>query len=239
MSSGRRDDLNAAPESAARGWAKLGHVDLYALNPDQVRDISDLMLDDAGRLRVVPASDLASTTPQERFLFGVRHGLYSFPTEELCEFLRQRIRGRSAIEIGAGHGALAAALSIPATDSRLQEEPAVRAHYAGIGQPVVPYGQAVKKLSAADAVSTYRPSVVIACWVTHLFDPERPWAGGNPAGVDEASIIASCDEYIFIGYEHVHRGKPIWALPHEKLAPNWIYSRAVNGSRDFVGIWSR
>ena len=90
----------------------------FALDPKQVRDISPFMLDARGRLRVVPPSTLASTTPDERLLFGVRHGAYSFPTEELCDYLRERIAGRRAIEISAGNGVLAEALGIPATDNR-------------------------------------------------------------------------------------------------------------------------
>lgn len=209
----------------------------YPTDATNVRDISSLLLDSHGQLRVVPARTLEATTAQERFAFGVRHGLYSFPTEELCAFLQARIQGRTAIEIGSGHGALASALSIPATDNRQQEEPAVKAHYRHIGQPTVPYGEHVEKLDAVAAMQKYRPSVVIACWVTHLFDQDRPDAEGSMFGVDEASLIASCDEYIFIGNEQVHAKKPIWMIPHEKLTPSWVYSRAINGSRDFVAIW--
>lgn len=212
---------------------------VYLTDTTSVRDISSLLLDNHGRLRVVPARSLEGTTAQERLVFGVRHGLYSFPTEELCDFLRARIQGKTAIEIGAGHGALARALSIPATDNRQQEEAAVKAHYRQIGQPTVPYGEHVEKLDAVAAVQRYRPNVVIACWVTHLFDADRPDAGGNMFGVDEARLIASCDEYVFIGNEQVHANKPIWAIPHEKLTPSWLYSRAVNGSRDFIAIWRR
>jgi hypothetical protein len=214
-------------------------MDLYFTNASSVRDISSLLLDKHGRLRVVPARVLATTTAQERLVFGVRHGLYSFPTEELCAFLRAFIRGKTAIEIGAGHGALAQALSIPATDNRQQEEASVKAHYRQISQPTVPYGEHVEKLDAADAVEKYRPNVVIACWVTHLFDSNRPQAGGNVFGVDEAKLIASCDEYVFIGNEQVHAHKPIWAISHQRLEPPWLYSRAVNGSPDFIVIWRR
>ena len=219
--------------------SKMSSMDVYFSDSTSVRDISDLLLDSHGRLQVIPAQVFVGTTAQERLLFGVRNGLYSFPTDELCDFLRDRIRGKSAIEIGAGHGVLARALSIPATDNRQQEEAAVKAHYRQIGQPTVPYGEHVEKLDAAAAVQKYRPNVVIACWVTHLFDTDRPEAGGNLFGVDEAGIIASCDEYIFIGNEQVHAHKPIWAIPHEKLTPPWLYSRAVNGSRDFIAIWRR
>lgn len=170
-------------------------------------------------------------------LFGVRNGVYGLPTAELCDFLRGRIGGRTAIEIGAGTGALARALGIVATDNRQQEGAAVRAHYQRLGQPTVPYGPNVEKLDAHRAVERHRPQVVIACWVTHRFDPKAPDAGGSETGVDEAAIIASCEEYIFIGNEHVHHYKPIWKLPHEKLTPSWLYSRAINGTRDFIGIW--
>lgn len=214
-------------------------MEAYFTNAASVRDISSLLLDKHGRLRVVPARSLEDTTAQERLVFGVRHGLYSFPTEELCEFIRARIKGKSAIEIGAGHGALAAALAIPATDNRQQDEPEIKAHYRQLGQPTVPYGDHVEKLDAASALRKYRPKVVVACWVTHLFDATRPEAEGSMFGVDEAELIASCDEYIFIGNERVHAHKPIWAIPHEKFAPPWLYSRAVNGSRDFIAIWRR
>ena len=138
-------------------------MDAYTLEPAEVRDISGMLLDERRCLRVVPARLLEATTPQERLLFGVRHGLYSFPTEELCSFLRERVRGRRAIEIGAGHGALAKALAIPATDNRQQEDEPVKSHYAALRQPTVPYGEHVEKLDAAAAVEKYCPDVVIAC----------------------------------------------------------------------------
>lgn len=169
-------------------------MDMFAIDPGTTRDIAPVLLDEDGRLCVVPACVLEETTPPERLLFGVRRGLYSFPTEELCLFLKDRIGDRTALEIGSGHGTLARRLLIPATDNRQQGEPALRAHYDALGQAPVPYGIHVEKLDAACAVEKYRPSVVIACWVTHRFDPHDPDAGGNATGVDEAAIIAACDE---------------------------------------------
>ena len=119
------------------------NMEAFAIDPTKVQDISSRLLDDRGRLRVSSARTLAGTTAQERLLFGVREGIYCFPTDELCEFLRSRIEGRTAIEIGAGHGVLAEALSIPATDNRQQEDPELKAYYAQIGQPTVPYGENV------------------------------------------------------------------------------------------------
>lgn len=212
---------------------------LSVFAPGGVRDIAPLLLDDEKRLRVVPAQVLADTTPEERLTFGIQHGLYSFPTVELVDHLRERIGGRTAIEVGAGHGVLAQALGIPATDNRQQEGVALQNYYRQIGQATVPYGDHVERLDAQAAVKLYKPQVVIACWVTHRYDLARHAAGGSQTGVDEAAIIAGCEEYIFIGNELTHAGKPIWGLPHEVIYPGWVFSRAVNGSRDFVASWRR
>lgn len=213
----------------------MSHV---VIDPCTVRDISPDVLDDAGHLRVMPGAYYRGTSVQERALFGVRHGLYGFLTEELIEWLHTVIDGRSAIEIGAGHGGLAAALDIVATDSCLQSDPDVAAYYAALGQPPVRYGRNVEKLDAAQAVDKYRPQVVIASWVTHLYQQSRHGAGGNMFGVDEEYILDECEAYIFIGNTAVHRGKSIWSRPHEIWHPDWVFSRAVNGSPDFIAIWS-
>src|SRR5688572_18599020 len=97
--------------------------------PDGIRDISADALDENGRIRVLPAAYWETTTPQERALFGHKHGLYSFPTVELVEWLRGFIGDGSAIEIGAGHGVLAETLDIPATDNRMQEKEPYRSVY--------------------------------------------------------------------------------------------------------------
>ena len=80
---------------------------------------------------------------------------------------------------------------------------------------------------------------MIASWVTHRFDPARLDAGGSETGVDEVALLDSCDTYIFIGNEEVHAKKAIWAFPHVKLPPQWLFSRPMNGSSDFIAIWSR
>lgn len=207
------------------------------LDPRSIRDISGLLLDEQGRLKVVPASVLAQTTREERALFGVRHGLYSFPTLELVEHVRTLIGGRKAIEIGAGYGVLAAALGIPATDNRQQEQPDIAAYYAALRQPTVPYGPNVERLDSRQALAKYRPQVVVGCWVTHRYDPRRHEAGGNQDGVVEEEVIDSCEAYVFIGNEKVHAGKSIWSRPHEKMTAPWVYSRAANGSPDFIAVW--
>lgn len=209
------------------------------IDPNKIRDIAPLLLDEQGRLKVVDASVLAQTTREERALFGVRHAYYGLLTTELVEHVQSLIAGRSALEIGAGHGGLARALGIVATDNHQQSWPEIRAHYEMLRQPTIRYGENVLELDAAQAVAQFRPQVVVASWVTHRYDPRRHGAGGNQDGVCEEDIIRQCEMYIFIGNEQVHTHKSIWALPHEKIFPSWLYSRAVNGSRDFIAVWQR
>ena len=212
---------------------------VLALNPSGVRDIAPEVLDSDGRLRVLPAEYWATTTSEERALFGHYHGLYSFPTVELVEYLKELIGDRSAIEIGAGHGVLAEALGIRATDSRQQEQQKYREHYRRVNQPIVAYGPNIVECDGNRAVRKYKPQVVIGCWITHKYDPRRHAAGGNEAGVKEEEIVAGCDSYVVIGNEQVHASKSIWKLPHTIEHPDWLYSRAHNGTPEFIAVWSK
>jgi len=110
-------------------------LEAWEVERDELEDLAPLLLDAQGQLRVVAAADLERSTPQARLRFGVTHGIYGFLTQELVNWLDALIAGRSAIEIGAGHGQLAVALGIPATDNRQQDEPEVRAHYPPWASP--------------------------------------------------------------------------------------------------------
>jgi hypothetical protein len=203
------------------------------------RDLRKLVLDPGGRLRVLPAEFWETTTAVERGMLGARTGSYVLPTMQLVDRLRELIGGRTAIEIGAGNGVLAEALGIIGTDSHQQDIPKYRRVYEQLGQAPVPYGRDVVNVTAATAVRTYRPQVVIGAWVTHRFDPARPDLRGNEVGVDEADIIDICETYILIGNTNVHRGKPIWALPHTIEYPPYLFSRATSGGREFIAVWNR
>lgn len=214
-------------------------METFILDTARIRDLTPLALDGNGRMRVLPAAFWAGTTRAERALFGHTHGIYSFPTIELVEHLREQIAGRAAIEIGAGHGVLAEALGIPATDNFMQVREPYRTTYDKLGIPPVRYGPNVINCHAYRAVRDFRPEVVIACWVTHKLDPARPEAEGNPIGLDEHDILAMCAEYIFVGHRKVHENKAIWELPHHIAYPDFMYSRAGNTSPDFIATWRR
>ena len=224
------------------GWWWSGYdravTDFLLIDP-RVRDLSPMALDERGALKVLPTSFWETTTPRERALFGHRHGFYLLPTVELVEHLHELIGGRSAIEIGSGNGVLAQALGIPATDNCMQRRSHYRRIYEATGQPTVTYGRNVTPLSAADAVRRHKPDVVVAAWVTHRYRQDRHWAGGNEIGVDEEDVIAHCSTYVVIGNEHVHRTKSIWDLPHTITYPPFVVSRAANGSRDFIAVFTK
>ncbi len=205
--------------------------------PAGTADISDAVLDERGRLRILPAAFWAETTIHERALLCVKHALYCIPTVELIERLQELIGGRSAIEIAAGNGLVAEALGIVGTDSHQQLLPKYRRVYENMGQPVIAYGPNVQNMDAATAIRTHRPDVVIGCWVTHKWEASRHWAGGNEAGVDEMDVLANCQNYIFVGNTQVHRAKNIWDVEHQIEYPPFLYSRAMNETKDFICVW--
>jgi hypothetical protein len=211
--------------------------DAKVIDARNVRDLRPDALDAEGRIRVMPAAFWASTTHQERALFGSRTGIYSFPTTELVERLHDVIAGRAAIEIGAGHGVLAEALGIPGTDSFQQRLPRYRELYERSGLAIAPYGSMVAEMHASRAVRYYKPRVVIGCWVTHKYDPKQHERGGNEVGIDEPDILRHCEAYVLVGHERVHQHKPIWSRKHTIEYPSYVYSRAMEGGRDFIAIF--
>jgi hypothetical protein len=196
-------------------------------------------LDERGNLRTMPADYYAQFTREELAAFGNITGNYLFPTTELVRWLCERIAKRTAIEVGAGNGALGRALYIPATDNYLQCVPEVAQYYLAHGQPLTRYGDTVINLDAHAAVEHFKPQVIIAAWLTHRYDAKHHELGGSVYGPDESQLIAACEEYIFIGNERVHAAKPIWRTHEavEVLQPPWLYSRAINGSPDFIACF--
>lgn len=211
--------------------------DIVQLDPNNLRDLRPQVLDPQGRLKVMPADFYAQTSRLERALLGTRIGAYGFPTTELVDWLRSVTRGKRAIEIGSGNGVLASAAGLIGTDSFLQREPSVRRYMEALQQPLIPYDDQLDCLPAEEAIRRHKPDIVVGCWVTHRYDAARPEAGGNSFGIDESWVVENCKTYIFIGNEEVHKHKAIWTYPHKKYHPNWVYSKAHNGSADFIAIW--
>ncbi|HDS4345610.1 TPA: hypothetical protein QH074_004299 [Enterobacter hormaechei subsp. steigerwaltii] len=203
------------------------------------------LFDEAGTLQPMPARFWSTMPREDRQRFGHHHALYSFPTVELIERLTA-ILPAATLEIGAGNGGYCKALGIRGTDSYQQIEPQMKAYYDLHGQPVISYGAHVEKLDAKTAIKKYRPSCVLAAWVTHKWDPRRPNIGGNMWGVDEHWILDHVDTYAFIGNSNVHAPKPIFTdLNSQRITSHLVdviplddCSRARGGT-DFLCIMTR
>lgn len=192
-----------------------------------------------GLLQVMPAEFYAGERQNDISVWCVRRGFYCLPTLELVDFLRREIGTDSAVEIGAGHGAIGRALGIPITDSKQQERSDVAQLYGQLGQAPVMYPADVEKLTALEAMEKYRPSVIVGAWVTHRYDPKSPQRGGNVNGVDERKLLAKAylQRYLFVGHERLHAKKPILARPHVTHEPGYLYSRAVD-PLNVIWVWT-
>lgn len=204
------------------------------------RDVSyldALLLDDQGRLKVVPSEVYERLDWTDLRIWCHLHDFYGLPTTELVTFLRGLLGGRSAIEVGAGHGALGRALGIPITDSKVQEIPEVRLLYALQGQPTIDYPSDVEHLDALDAIQKYKPQVVIGSWVTQTSDGTRP---GCMYGIDEEAVLDRVESYVVFGSLKVHGGdmKVISSRPHVTLRKPWMWSRAPVGDSALF-IWGK
>jgi len=205
------------------------------------QDALDAQALDNGVLRVVPMDFYAQFSQADLSGFCLRHGLYCLPTVELVDKINELILEasptRSAIEIGSGNGVLGKALGIPCTDNHMQEDPAVIALYRTMRQPVVTYGPHVERLDAEAAVARHRPEVVVAAWVTHIYNAAEHQRGGNVIGVDEVAMLSQIRRYIFVGNVSVHQHKPLLDLPYIVHESNAVFSRSLTPEGNAVVVW--
>jgi len=165
---------------------------------------------------------------------------YGLPTKELVWWLHTYfVLGNNAIEIGSGCGDLGYHLNIKCTDSKMQEDPEIKAYYEMVGQPVIKYPERVEKLDALAAIAKYKPNVVIASWVTHWIDPKLPPppGGGNVYGIKEDEILDTGATYVVVGNRKIHGYKPILKRPHLEVRLPFIRSRATYPEEDTVYVW--
>jgi len=190
---------------------------------------------ETGRVRLFPALFWQGLDYQVFRIWCHQTARYGIPTVELVNWLKERIDGRKAIEIGSGNGDLGYHLGIPETDSYCQTRvPWIALAYASSGQVPTRPSESVREMDAFDAVAFQKPDIVIASWVTH----QSSSGTGFTVGVDESSIIELAD-YIVVGNLAVHADKPILELPHEEFSFPWIVSRASDPRLDRVWSWRR
>lgn len=213
-------------------------MNLDVLKPDAtvVAEMDKVLLDDMGRIRMFPADfyrQFSTTNLRSWCHYRARYGIV---TLELCNWLRNRIGGRQAMEVAAGMGDLGYWLGIPMTDSYQQVEDEMTSQVMQLtGQPPTRPPVVVYKEDAQTAVIRYRPKVVVASWLT-----QRRLHGdttGNYLGPREEVVLDHCQTYIHIGNEIVHGHKRILARQHERFHFPWLVSRARNPAQNVIYVW--
>ena len=189
------------------------------------------LLGEGNKIIPAPSEKVNRFTIDEIGYWAWKNGAYQIPTVELIEWLRNEIKGKLAIEIGAGNGVFGRELDIISTDSFEQvDNPEVRKYYQAVNTPLVQIGENVIKMDGVAAVMNYKPEVVIGSWVTQKWKGDS-YTHGSIYGVDEHQIMTSgsVKKYIIIGNKASHGDKKIFEqFRYSTFDFDWLISRAGN-----------
>jgi hypothetical protein len=214
------------------------HGEYVALK--DLKDISSQLLMKNKKLKLLDAKEYDNFSHGDLRFFCHQHARYGLPTTECVNFIREVINGRTALEIGSGHGDLGYHLNIRMTDSKIQEDPGVRLFYMMGRQPVINYPPDIRKIEAIDAVKKWRPQVVVGSWITRWVSPDFPPSGnGSVFGVKEDEILDLVETYILVGNLDTHGDKEIMKRKHREIANPFLKSRAKNPENNRIFIWDR
>lgn len=209
----------------------------FILQPVDVAYIERVLLDENGLLQSVPFETIRDIPQNDLSVFSHKHGIYQIVTDELAEFVREKIEGFKTIEIGAGNGCLGRALGIPITDSRIQETAEMKMLYGRLRQPPVRYGADVQKLDALKAVKVFQAEAAVGAWVTHKF--KHHLGEGCFGGVDEAILSKRLKRYVFIGNEITHARKEMLRFCQPEVHKfDRLVSRSMNRAANVVWIFN-
>lgn len=192
-------------------------------------------------IRPLPYSEIQHDTMATLNLVMQELGLYTFPTQELVDWLRSEIdddpdyEPHTAIEICCGTGWLGRSLGIPTTDSRLQERDDVRQLYLSQGAMPISYPNDVEQLDAIASIRKYEPEYVIASYCTHLYGTGS-LKSGSSFGVDTLWIRSHCRRFYHIGNDDIHYRDPIQKLSHRRFSFPWLVTRG-NSAHARVYVW--
>jgi len=210
---------------------------LQPLSDNRMKELNSLLLDNEGLIKAVSPSILKSITSQDLAIWCHSHSIYGIPTPELIDWLKEEIRDKSAIEIGAGKGTFGKILGVPQTDGFIQLIPEVRLHYELMKQPIIEPHKNVQKFEASDAVKHFKPEVVFGSWITQ--HDYKPIPQSSFWGVKEDEILKLVSKYIVIGNEGSHGLKKILSYPHKKYKFDWLYSRSQTKSENIIYVWEQ
>lgn len=203
--------------------------------PEDVKYLDAMLLDKNGRILLHPSEFYRAIPRIHLRTWCYNQARYSLPTIEMVEWIKSRINGRSAIEIGTGNGDLGFHLGIRETDSYCQQKLEVLLYYAMHAQKPTNPRQEVEKIDAIDAIKKYKPDVVVGSWITQKNRGNDP--SGNMYGPEEEIIISLAKTYIHVGNTQPHDSKRILAISHETIQPPWIISRARRPEDDIIWVW--
>lgn len=197
-----------------------------------------------GRIKLIPADFYLALRPHHLRIWLHGQARYGVPTVELVAWIKERIAGRKAIEVGAGNADLGYHVGITQTDSYMQTDRLVAKEYYEAGrQPPTRPKKDVLKMDAIQAMNRLHPDVIVASWLTHKFDPSKGdiegVSDGNMFGPDEEKFVQRAQTYIHIGAEKIHGRKRILALPHEELRFPWLISRVADQSENVIYVWDK
>lgn len=197
--------------------------------------LDNRLLDNNGRIRLLPASFYRQIDHEKLILWCNRRAIYVVPTYELVTWLHKRIRGRKAIEIGAGNADLGYHLGIPMTDSYVQLRPEIQLYYNTAGVAITRPKADGECLDAAEALVKYRPDVVIGAYISQKAYDDKEKASFY--GPEEKEILCRVENYIHIGNENTHGTKRILEYQHEVYYPDWLITRAIEPHKNCIFVW--
>lgn len=211
--------------------------EIIDVTPWEVAYLDKLLLGEDGRMLVKPHAFYQQQNPVHLRVWLNLHARYNVPTVELVDWLSEQIKGKTALEVGAGCGDLGYRLGITMTDSQQQvNEPATVDYIRLLGMKPTQPPPDVLAEDAENAVRKRKPDVVIAAWVTQRWKPGDEH--GNMFGPREDYLLARCGKYILIGNENVHGQKRLLQVPHETHRFPWLVSRAQDQSKNLVYVWT-
>lgn len=181
-------------------------MDCTFVTDEDISVLEELTGAASGLIHPLPSAEVREFSFNALRLFLHKYGLYTMPTTELVDYLADKIAGKKAIEIGAGLGVIGRSLGIPMTDNKQQSWPSVKAFYEAMRQPAIQYPADIIEMDAHEAVSHYRPDIVIGSYITHKMLPGM--TSGNYYGVDNLAIAKQVETYYMIGNMRTHMQDP-------------------------------
>lgn len=210
---------------------------VYLIRHNDTSYLNSLLLRD-GTLIPVSYAALKDFSQEDLSAFCVQQGIYQIITHELVGFIQNEIGGATAIEIGAGNGCLGSNLRIPITDNCMQDWQEIKEFYRQLDQPCVKYHPNILRMDAETAIQQFKPSVVVASWVTEKYRPYAISKKSSVYGVDEKEFKGRIEKYIHIGNDAVHGDKEILKIfPVKRIKFPWLISRSPMREHNVIYIF--